>query len=97
MAKDKNKIGVHGTDAETGRNKPTAGEPKPCLITRTQFREKAPVAVEVPASAVMKKEFTTGTMGYFGQISVTVMIDGTPVKLTGNMQLYVPNSKDAKE
>lgn len=90
MAKS-NKVGVHGTDAETGRN---AGE-KGCPITRAQFA-KAPAAVNLPAVALIKKEFSTGTLGYFAQIDMVVEIDGIPVKIKGNAQLYIPNSKEAK-
>lgn len=88
----KGKVGVHGTDAETGRK-----DKKACPITKTQFREKAPNAVSAGNVALLKKEFATGTLGYFAQISVTVEVDGVPVKLTGNAQLYVPNSKEAGE
>lgn len=88
----KSKVGVHGTDAETGRN----GGVKACPITRAQFQTKAPAAVTLPATALVRKEFSTGTMGYFAQIDMTVEVDGVPVKMKGNAQLYIANSSDAK-
>lgn len=86
------KVGVHGNDSETGRNK---GEKK-CPITRAQFDE-APATVELPAQILQKKVFATGTLGYFGQVSFMVNVPGVgPVKLTGNVQGYVPHSKEAE-
>ena len=90
----KGKIGVHGTDAETGRGK-EKGEKK-CVITRDQFRQHAPAAVTVPATVATKKEYATGTLGYFAQVSMVVEVDGVPTKMTGNCQLYVANSKEAE-
>ena len=84
------KVGVHGTDSETGR-----GKDKECPITREEFGT-AQEAVKLSETLLSKKEFATGTLGYFGQISAIVTINGKPVKLTGNAQLYVPHSKEAK-
>lgn len=103
MAKD-NKIGVHGTPKETGADKvkgTAANETKEaakkdCKITKKQFRDSAPAGVPVQTVAI-KKEFTTGTLGYYAQVSADIMVDGVPVKLIGNVQLYVSNSKEAKE
>lgn len=83
---------------------PAATEPKPetngkaktCVITRQQFREKAPAAIEVKDVLPVKKEFETGTLGYFTQVSAVVHIDGVPVKMNGMCQLFIPNSKEAK-
>lgn len=104
MADPKKKIGVHGTPAETGADKvkgTAAAEAKEtakkeCKITKKQFRDSAPAGVNVSTVAI-KKEFGTGTLGYYAQVAVDIMVDGVPVKLTGNVQLYVGNSKEAKE
>ena len=88
----KNKVGVHGTDAETGRG---GKAEKECPITREEF-DTAQDALKLSETLLSKKTFATGTLGYFGQISAIVTINGKPVKLTGNAQLYVPHSKDAK-
>lgn len=69
-------------------------EKKACVITRAQF-QKAPMAIKVEC-AVIKKEFESGTLGYYAQISTTVEIDGLPVKMNGQVQLFIANSKDAK-
>jgi len=74
----------------------TEGNGKACLITRTQFRESAPAAVQIN-DVIKKKEFATGTLGYYGQITVVVTVDGVPMKLRGQAQLFVDNSKNAVE
>jgi hypothetical protein len=75
--------------------KDEAAEEKECAITKKQFKTGAPAAVKIEGVA-MKKEFATGTLGYFGQISVTIEVDGVPVKMNGQVQVFVPNSKNAK-
>lgn len=72
-------------------------EKKPCPITKSEFRASAPAAVQLGSTVLLKKEFATGTLGYFAQISTTIVVDGKPVKVSGNAQLYVPNSKEAGE
>lgn len=107
MADPKKKVGVHGTPAETkldkvpgtlaNEQKQEAEEKKKeCVITKKQWDAKAPAAVTVPATIATKKNFSTGTMGYYAQVSAVIEVDGVPVKLTGNCQLYVANSKEAK-
>lgn len=97
MAKSTKRVGVHGTDAETGRGN---GEPKGCAITRAQFEKDAPAAIQLPATVVIKKTFSTGTLGYFAQIEVVIPglvgEDGQPVKAKGNAQLYIAKSAEAK-
>lgn len=66
-----------------------------CPVTREQFKS-APPAVVIDKVALLRKEFSTGTMGYFTQIEATVEINGVPVKMKGNAQVYIANSKEAK-
>jgi hypothetical protein len=69
---------------------------KECVVTRSQFRDKAPAAVQVTNVVAVKKEFESGTMGYYTQVTAVVEIDGVPVKMNGQCQLFIANSKDAK-
>lgn len=103
---DKKKIGVHGTAAETGADKvpgtKAAEEKKACPITKTQFTNEAPAAVQVANVVMTKKVFAPdkdgkSTLGYFAQVQVTIIVNGEPVKLNGNCQVYVANSKNAAD
>lgn len=74
-------------------------EQKKCAITREQFRKGAkPLKAsinDIPL-AVMTKEFDTGTLGWFANGQSVVEIDGTPVKVTYMVQVFVANSKQAE-
>lgn len=83
-------VGVHGTDEETGKVKS-----KPCPVTRKEFKDSAPDTITV-TFVLNKREFDTGTMGYFAQHDETVDIAGKKVKVKGSMGLYIANSKGAK-
>ena len=92
------KIGVHGTDAETGRNK--AGSK--CPISREQFAKSAPVLMidfgdgKQPIGKMIAgpREFASGSMGWYAGEKITVMVDGVPVKVQVGINLTVVGSKD---
>lgn len=100
MAKDK--IGVHGTDKETGRNKgqekKEVGD-KECPITRKQFTDNAegiPIKIAGQDYMLQTKEFSSGTFGWFINGSFKVIIDGEEVRVPFQVQAFVPQSKNAK-
>lgn len=91
MAKNK-KIGVHGTDAETGRG---ADGPK-CPITRQQFDKATPIVVSVADRQVIAapKHFSTGSIGWYAGDKIVVTVDGVPVKVQVGITLTVVGSKE---
>lgn len=111
MAK-RDKVGVHGTDAETGRDKAKAKDGQAatgtkCPITREQFATKAPSHVRVrfgnlgegqEGQAVdliaMRKEFESGSLGYYLGDKITLMVDGVPVKVQVGLNMTVVGSKE---
>lgn len=104
MATTTKKIGVHGTDAETGRakeNGAATAKKTTCTITRKAFTTAAKalvIKVGEDSKVLAPKQFSTGSFGWFGNEKVTVVLpDGTPVVCQANLQLTVVNSKDAKD
>lgn len=103
----KQKIGVHGTEAETSP-KPGTAEPqgaerakRVCPITREQFHENIkPVEVIIKApggdkSIVLSpKEFSTGSLGLYQQEKVTLTIDGIPCQFQTAITLTLVGSKE---
>ncbi len=94
MAKDK-KVGVHGTDKETGRAK---GEKRPCPVTKDDFLEKAKAEVVkiegLGITAVMQpKHFSSGSLGLFTNGKAVVVVDGVPCEATFQAQVILNNSK----
>lgn len=99
MAKGK-KIGVHGTDEETGRASKIK-ESKPCPVTEEEFLEHAqPAAVNVPAlsvSAILNpKKFASGSLGFFANGKTVVTINGKPCPATFQTQVILNKSKTGK-
>lgn len=70
-----------------------------CPITRKQFQEDAPpsVAVVINGSlqAANKKEFSTGSLGFYCGDKVTLIIDGVPVKCSVSCSIVIVGSKEA--
>jgi hypothetical protein len=90
------KIGVHGTDAETGRAKAngTAGAKVPDIGKDEFLKSNAVNLAEALAGRfAAPKEFSTGSYGYHLGEKVTVMVAGKPVKCQANVILTVINSK----
>lgn len=100
------KVGVHGTDAETGRDKAKAADGKAatgtkCPITRAQFGKASPIAVKfevggqvVSHQVAMPRTFESGSLGWYTGDKMTVEIDGVPVKVQVGLNLTVVGSKD---
>lgn len=98
------KIGVHGTDAETGRDKAdgNGGQQKtPCPITRERFGKAPVVTVQflvdgkvVAAQSATPRTFSTGSLGWYTGDKIEVPVDGVPCKCTVGLNLTVVNSKE---
>lgn len=96
MAK-KDRIGVHGSDEETGRAKAN-GEAAKCPVTREEFLAGAK-SLEVEIGGAKRfadvKEFSTGSFGYFLNDRLPVMVSGKQLKVMVNLVVTVIGSKDA--
>jgi hypothetical protein len=68
----------------------------PCPVSLEEFRRDAkplPVKIgDVPMIA-LPKEFSTGSLGWYGNGQTTVMIGGVPVKVQVGVTLTIANSK----
>lgn len=70
-----------------------------CPISKTQFLEKAePVKVVIGASELVadKREFSTGSFGWYYNGKTTIMVDGKPMSVQIGMNLTVVGSKEAE-
>jgi hypothetical protein len=71
----------------------------PCPISKTQFLEKAePVKVMLASSEIIadKREFSTGSFGWYYNGKTTIMVDGKPLAVQIGMNLTVVGSKEAE-
>ncbi len=98
MAGKGKKVGVHGTDAETGRGKDSPKTGRTCPVTLEQFRGKAPRGLTVtidgkPMTADIK-EFSTGSFGWFLNGKTVVDVDGVPTTVQIGMNITVVGSKE---
>lgn len=94
MAKSK-RVGVHGTDAETGRAPKNV-----CAIDKARFLDKAtPVEIAINGSKVYAepREFASGSFGFYFGDKVTLLIDGVAVKFQVGMNLIAVNSAPKKD
>ena len=91
------KIGVHGTDAETGRAKAN-GAAKAPDISRDEFLKANAInlAEAFAGRFAAPKEFSTGSYGFFLGEAVTVVVGGKPVSCQANVILTVKHSKPAE-
>lgn len=84
--------------AKQATNAKAKGEKK-SPVTRDQFKKGAKPMMakigDVPV-AVMPREFSTGTLGWFANGATVIEVDGVPCKVTYSVQLYIANSKEAK-
>jgi len=70
----------------------------PCPISKSQFLEKAePVKVTIGTNELIadKREFSTGSFGWYYNGKTTVMVDGKPLSVQIGMNLTVVGSKEA--
>ncbi len=71
----------------------------PCPITRTDFVEKAePVRVSINGSEMIaeKKEFSTGSFGWYLNGKTVVTVDGKPISVQIGMNMTVVGSKETE-
>ena len=71
----------------------------PCPISKTQFLEKAePVKVMLASSEITadKREFSTGSFGWYYNSKTTIMVDGKPLAVQIGMNLTVVGSKESE-
>jgi hypothetical protein len=70
----------------------------PCPVTKSQFLEKAePVKVVIAGSEMVadKREFSTGSFGWYFNGKTTVTVDGKPLSVQVGLNLTVVGSKEA--
>ena len=70
----------------------------PCPISKTQFLETAePVKITIGNSEIIadKREFSTGSFGWYYNGKTTVMVDGKPLSVQVGLNLTVVGSKEA--
>jgi hypothetical protein len=70
-----------------------------CPLSRTQFIEKAePVKVVVNGQELTadKREFSTGSFGWYYNGKVTIQVDGKPLSVQVGLNLTVVGSKEAE-
>jgi hypothetical protein len=71
----------------------------PCPISKTQFLETAePVKIMIGNAEIIadKREFSTGSFGWYYNGKTTVMVDGKPLSVQVGLNLTVVGSKEAE-
>jgi hypothetical protein len=71
----------------------------PCPLSKTKFLEKAePVKITIGNSELVadKREFSTGSFGWYYNGKTTITVDGKPVSVQIGMNLTVVGSKEAE-
>jgi hypothetical protein len=67
-----------------------------CRVSRTQFRDNAKELSCKVGDVLMSagpREFTSGTLGWYGRGESQLDVDGTPVDVKIQVQVWVNNSK----
>ena len=71
----------------------------PCPLSKTQFIEKAePVKLVINGQELVadKRDFSTGSFGWYYNGKVTVTVDGKPLSVQVGLNLTVVGSKEAE-
>ena len=71
----------------------------PCPVSKTQFLDKAePVKIVIGNSELIadKREFSTGSFGWYYNGKINVMVDGKPLSIQVGLNLTVVGSKEAE-
>lgn len=71
----------------------------PCPISKSQFLEKAePVKVTINGQEMIadRREFSTGSFGWYINGKTTIQVDGKPLSVQIGMNLTVVGSKEAE-
>jgi hypothetical protein len=70
----------------------------PCPISKSEFLEKADsVKITIGSAEIIadKREFSTGSFGWYYNGKTTVTVDGRPLSVQIGMNLTVVGSKEA--
>ena len=70
----------------------------PCPVSKTQFLDKAePVKIVIGNSDLIadKREFSTGSFGWYYNGKTTITVDGKPLSIQGGLNLTVVGSPAA--
>jgi hypothetical protein len=71
----------------------------PCPMTKTQFLDKAePVKITIGSAELVadKREFSTGSFGWYYNGKTTITVDGKPLSIQIGLNLTVVGSKEAE-
>ena len=71
----------------------------PCPVTRPQFLEKAePVKLVINGQEITadKREFSTGSFGWYFNGKVNITVDGKPLAVQVGLNLTVVGSKESE-
>ena len=71
----------------------------PCPLSKTQFIDKAePVKVVINGQEIIadKREFSTGSFGWYYNGKTTITVDGKPLSIQVGLNLTVVGSKEAE-
>ena len=71
----------------------------PCPISKTQFLEKAEaVKITIGTAEIIadRREFSTGSFGWYHNGKTTIMVDGKPLSVQIGLNLTVVGSKEAE-
>lgn len=71
----------------------------PCPLSRTQFLEKAePIKVVINGQEIIadKREFSTGSFGWYHNGKINVVVDGKSLSIQLGLNLTVVGSKEAE-
>jgi hypothetical protein len=79
--------------------KKQTAESKKCPVSKSVFVEHAaPIAVRIGDQSLIAvpKEFSTGSLGWYGQGKIVMDINGVAVQVQVGVNLTVVGSKEAK-
>ena len=71
----------------------------PCPLSKTQFLEKAEaVKITIGTTEIIadKREFSTGSFGWYHNGKITITVDGKPISVQIGCYLTVVGSKEAE-
>jgi hypothetical protein len=71
----------------------------PCPVSKTQFIEKAEsVKVVINGQELIadKREFSTGSFGWYHNGKINITVDGKPLSIQVGLNLTVVGSKEAE-
>ena len=72
----------------------------PCPISKTEFLAKAePIKLVINGNEMIanKREFSTGSFGWYLTGKTTIIVDGKPINVQVGTNLTVVGSKDAEQ